>query len=58
MIKENILYTALSPISHNGDETLSNTVPFRRQTIVVENEIEEVADYIDSIQTIQVSMKK
>ena len=42
MIKENILYTALSPISHNGDETLSNTVPFRRQTIVVGDEVEEV----------------
>lgn len=42
MIKEKILYTALSPISHNSDETLSNTVPFRRQTIVVDNEIEEV----------------
>lgn len=42
MIKLNINYEALSPISHNGDETLSNTVPFRRQSIIVDNEVEEV----------------
>lgn len=42
MIRENVRYKALSPISHNGDETLSNTVPFRRQSIVVDSEVEEV----------------
>lgn len=42
MIKLDITYTALTPISHNGDETLSNTVPFRRQSILFENEVEEV----------------
>lgn len=42
MIKKNIIYTALSPLSHNGDEILSTTAPFRRQTILYDNEIIEI----------------
>jgi CRISPR/Cas system-associated protein Cas7 (RAMP superfamily) len=42
MIKKNIVYTALSPLSHNGDETLSTTAPFRRQTVLFNNEIIEI----------------
>lgn len=42
MIKENIIYKALSPLSHNGDETLSTTAPFRRQTVLFNDEIIEI----------------
>jgi CRISPR/Cas system-associated protein Cas7 (RAMP superfamily) len=42
MIRLKIKYTALSPISHNSDEALSNITSFRRQCIKNKDEVLEI----------------
>jgi hypothetical protein len=41
-MKLDVIYTALSPISHNSDETLSTVSPFRRQKVNYNNEIIDI----------------